>query len=91
MNQLWSITVDDYLEVVTRAKAAGLKPGDSMEAIFLEYMKEKGQASFARTEFTKEEILSELLEKNDSILDVTTDKEGKTKFQVINKKENEND
>jgi hypothetical protein len=41
MNSLWSITVEDYEEVVRRAREAGLKPGDSMEAIFLDYMHEK--------------------------------------------------
>ena len=42
MNSLWSITVEDYEEVIRRAKEAGLSPGDSMEAIFIDYMAEKG-------------------------------------------------
>lgn len=41
MNKLWSITLDDYIEVVKRAKANGKKPGDNMTEEFEQVMAEK--------------------------------------------------
>jgi len=41
MNHIWNITIDEYFEIVAIAKKLGLKPGDSMEEIFIAYMKAK--------------------------------------------------
>jgi hypothetical protein len=89
MNSLWSITVEDYEEVVRRAREAGLKPGDSMEAIFLDYMHEKQRKPFAHNEFTKNELLSNLAEKSGNILDISHNSEGVTEYKVIKKQKNE--
>ena len=87
MNSLWSITVEDYEEVIRRAREANLKPGDSMEAIFIEYMKEKGQKPFARNEFNKDELLSDLSDKCGKILEINTDTQGKQSYRVMKTKE----
>jgi len=87
MNAIWSLTIDDYLEVVRRSKEAGLKEGDSMEEIFIAYMREKGQSPIGHTELTREEQLNEMASHGQSILDIQTDKEGKTTFKVIKPEE----
>jgi hypothetical protein len=87
MNFLWSINADDYEEVVRRAKEAGLTPGDSMEAIFLEYMAEKNQKPISANEFTKDELLQQLAGKNGNVLDIATDKEGKQSYKIVKKVE----
>jgi hypothetical protein len=86
MRELWSITVEDYEEVVRRATEAGLEPGESMEAIFIDYMVEKGQKSFARTELNNEELLSDLTHKNKNILKIDIDTKGKSTYRVMKKK-----
>jgi hypothetical protein len=85
MNSMWSITIEDYEEVIRRAREAGLQPGDSMEAIFIEYMAEKGQQPFARNEFSKDELLQQLAEKNGNILDISTDDTGKQSYKIVKK------
>ena len=87
MNSLWSITVEDYEEVIRRAKEAGLSPGDSMEAIFIDYMAEKGQQPFARNEFNKEELMNHLTEQKGNILKINTDDKGKQSIELHKKKE----
>lgn len=89
MQSLWSITLDDYFEVVRRAKEAGLKAGDSMEEIFLNYMAEKNQKSIGSTELSMDELLKEGASHGKSILGMETDKEGKTKYKIVKKKEEE--
>lgn len=90
MRELWSITVEDYEEVVKRAREAGLEPGDSMEAIFVDYMIEKGQKSFARTELNNEELLNDLTQKNKNILKIDVDTKGKSSYRVMKKKDEPN-
>jgi hypothetical protein len=87
MNSLWSITMEDYMEVVRRAREAGVQPGDSMEAIFIEYMNEKGQKPFAHNEFNKEELLNDLSDKCGKILEINTDTQGKQSYRVMKTKE----
>lgn len=82
MNSLWKITIDGYLEIVARAKKAGLKPGDSMEEIFKQYAKEKKLKPFANTELNKAELLKEYTSHGKNILEGSTDKEGKTIFKA---------
>ncbi len=83
MNSLWAITIDDFLEVVKRGQEAGLKPGDSLEQIFKEYMQEKGQTPFGNTELTRDELLNDLSQKHGNVLDITTDSEGKSEYRII--------
>lgn len=87
MQSLWSITIDDYLEVVRRAKEANIQPGESMEAIFVQYMNEKGQRPCANTELTKDELIQKYIEKDKKICDITTDSQGKQSVRVITPKE----
>jgi hypothetical protein len=88
MKSLWSITVEDYEEVVRRAKEVGLNPGDSMEAIFVQYMNEKGQKPCANTELTKAELISEYTSHDKNILDISTDDKGKQVMKIHKKEEN---
>jgi len=53
MKSLWNLTIDDYFEIVNRAKANGKQVGDSMEEELIQYMKEKGQKPVANTELSK--------------------------------------
>lgn len=60
MNQLWQITIEDYLKVVRRAKAIGIKTGESMEPVFRDYLKEKGLKPLGHTELTIDELKTEM-------------------------------
>ncbi|MHA1736944.1 MAG: hypothetical protein ACTSWD_00055 [Candidatus Heimdallarchaeota archaeon] len=86
MKQLWSATSADILEVMKRAKANGKKPGDNIEEEFLAYMKEKNKKPFGHTELSKEELIEEAMTKNNSVLHIDTDKNGKTKYISYKKK-----
>ena len=88
MNFLYQITVDDYLEVVRRSREAGVLVGESMEAIFIDYMNEKQKNPICGTDLTKNEILGELTQKNDKILKIDTDSQGHQSYTVIEKKPN---
>lgn len=85
MRNIWNITIDDYLEVVSRAKDAGLKPGDSMETIFIEYMKEKNKKPPGATELNSKEFVQELTSHNQKVLEINVDKEGKSNFKIHKK------
>lgn len=88
MNQLWSVTVDQYFEIVQRAKDAGLKPGDDMTKIFKEYMAEQGLKPIGHTELTKDELAKEYASKNKNILDISHNSEGTPQIKVIKKNPN---
>jgi len=88
MNYLWNITVEDYLEVVRRAKAKGKQPGENIEAEFIEYMKEKGQKPAGATELTHDELLKEYASKGKSVLDIQTDDKGKQTIRVAKERYN---
>ena len=90
MNSLWSITPDDYFEIVKRSKEAGLKPGDDMTPIFLKYMEEKGKKPIGNTELTKNEMISEYLSHDKKVLDISVDEKGKSNYKIY-KKDNDND
>jgi hypothetical protein len=51
-------------------------------------MKEKGQRPLCATEFTHNEILAELAEKNGTVLDIEIDEKGKESYKFIKKDEN---
>jgi hypothetical protein len=88
MNELFSITLDDYIEVIRRAREAGIKDGESIEPIFFAYAKEKGITSFARTELNKAELLTDLAEKHGTIMDISTDEKGVQSLNIVKKEEN---
>ena len=86
MNSLWKITIDDYLAVVKLAKENGVKPGESMEKYFVQYMKEKGLKPTCHTELSKDELISEYASHDKKTLDISTDNEGKSIFKIYKPK-----
>ena len=82
MMQLWNITIDDYMEIVKRAQAGGLKPGESMQKYFIEYMNEKGKKPSGVTELTKDELLNEMASHNQNVLQQNVDKEGHATYKI---------
>lgn len=87
MKNLWSISVEDYLEVVRRAKEVGITVGESMEEIFIKYMEEKNKKSIGATELSMDEMLKEQASHGLNVLGMETNKEGKTQYKIIKKKE----
>jgi hypothetical protein len=87
MNSLWQITIDDYINIVEICQELGMKPGDDMEPVFIEYMKMKGQKPFGHTELNKEELLNDFTQKHGNILDISTDDKGKQTFEIHKKEE----
>lgn len=88
MNSLWNITIDDYLEIVKRSKEKGLKPGDDMTPVFLEYMAEKNQKPISNTELNKGELVQEYLSKDKKVLDINVDDKGKSSYKIFKKIDN---
>jgi hypothetical protein len=91
MNSLWSITIDDYLNVVEICQKLGRKAGDSMEDVFLAYMQEKGKRPFGNTELTKEEFIADLVQRKGNILNIETDDKGKQTYKIHKQGENNNE
>ena len=89
MRYLWSLNIDDYMEIVKRAKANGKKAGDSMEEELMQYMKEKDKKPIGATELNMDEMLKEQAYKGLSVLGIETSKDGKTKYKIIKKKKEE--
>lgn len=89
MHQIWSITADDYIKVVEIARELGVKPGESIEPIFLEYMALKGQRPIGNSELTTDEFLAEYASKGKKILHQQIDLQGHTTTRIIKKREEE--
>jgi len=87
MYYMWNLTTRDYLEIIKRAKANGRKAGDSMEEELHEYMKEKNQKPIGATELSMDELLKEQASHGKNVLGIETDEDGKTKYKIIEKKE----
>ena len=87
MNSLWSITAEDYLNVVKICQELGMEPGSDMTPVFVAYMEQKGVKPFAHNEFTKEELISHLTEQTGNILKINTDDKGKQSIELHKKKE----
>jgi len=85
MNSLWKIEIEDYLNVVKIAQELGRKPGESIEDVFLAYMEMKGMKPISANEFTKDELLQQLAEKNGNVLDIAINKEGKQSYKIVKK------
>lgn len=82
---MWKITIDDYLEICERAMTKGIKPGEPMEKVALEYMKEKGKKSLGATDLTIEELMKDAKEKGINSMAIEHDKEGKQKIKCFKK------
>lgn len=82
MKSLWRITLEDYNEILKRSLAKGIKPGESMEAVLREYMKEKGKKLIGHTELSFDEMLKEQTSHGKKVLGIET-KDGKTVFKKV--------
>ena len=87
MKYLWNITIADYFEIVKRAKAKGIKPGESMEQVLIDYMKEQNRKPLGATELTMDELLKEQASHGKNVLGIETDAEGKQTYKIAKKKE----
>ena len=63
----------------------GKKKGESFEDEMREVMKEKNQEPIGCTELSKEELLKDAMIKNNSILQINVNDEGKTEFKYYRK------
>lgn len=70
MNDVWSLSVDDYLEIVKRSRELGIKTGESMEEVLKEYMKEKGQKPIGKTDKDLDLLSGELREEGVKVLNM---------------------
>jgi hypothetical protein len=87
MKYIWSITADDYLEIIELAKKHGKKEGDSMEDELIEVMESKGKKALGATELTLNELAQEYASKGKSILSVEHDSQGQASYKVTKKDE----
>jgi hypothetical protein len=83
MQAIWKLSIDEYLEIVQIGQEMGLTAGDSLEPIFLAYMKMKGQKPEGMTELNRAELLTELASHNQKILDISVDLKGQQTFKII--------
>jgi len=91
MKYLWNITADEYFEIVELAKKHGKKAGDSMEAEFLQVMKNKNKKPVGATELTTEELMKEQASHGKSVLSIETDETGKQKYKIVKPKKDKKD
>ncbi|MEK6880629.1 MAG: hypothetical protein AABY22_13515 [Nanoarchaeota archaeon] len=89
MNHIWSLSIDDYLEIVRRAKEGGVLPGESIEKYLIEYMKEKEIQPIGATELTKEEYIEEVISHDKKILSIETNNDGKSEIKIHQKNNEE--
>jgi hypothetical protein len=89
MNQIWSLTIDEIIEIQDIARELGRKPGESYEDVLLAYMEIKGRKPLGMTELTKDEMLKEMVSKNNSVLQVDVDKNGKEKYTICKPLDNQ--
>lgn len=87
MQEIWSITIDDYINIIDMAKANGKKPGDSMEEELRTYMNIKNQKPVGRTELNKEEFIAECISKNQNVADFKIDNNGTCEMKIFKKKD----
>ena len=81
MNFMWSLSIDDILEVYDRAKKDCIQPGQSIEKYFLEYAKEKNIKPLGATELTKEEMINEATSHGKNVLNIEVNSDGDTKYK----------
>lgn len=87
MKAVWNLTIDEYLEIVKVSKELGIKPGESMEPVFLSYMKIKGRKPEGYTELNKEEFLNELKSNYKNILEIDTNSSGENTYNFHKKQD----
>lgn len=91
MKAIWSLTIEDYENIVKISKEVGIKPGESMEPVLIEYMKAKGQKPIGHTELNEQELLADTIAKTKKgILHHKVDKDGKTSYSIIKKRGEDN-
>lgn len=81
MNSIWKITIDDILKIYDRAKAGGVKEGESIERYFLEYAREKGIKPIGATELNKEELIKETTSHGKNVMSMGVDKDGRSIYK----------
>lgn len=84
MQNVWSISVDDYLAIIKLAKEHGKKPGDDMTDELIEYTNNKNIEPVGKTELNKDEYIKELSSHDKKILSIETDAKGQTSFNIHN-------
>ena len=89
MNFLWKMTIVDVLEIYRRARADGVKEGESIQKYVTEYMKEKNIKPIGATELTNEELMNEQASHGKNVLKIETDDHGETKIKFKKGKKNE--
>lgn len=67
---MWSITTEDYLEVIKLAQKNGKKPGDSIEKELFEVMSKKGKKPLGTTDMDIDLLTGELREKGFNVLNI---------------------
>lgn len=87
MKKMWKMTIDDYLNICDIAREIGMKPGDDLSLIVEIYMKEKGEKPFGLTEWTKEELIEQLMLKSKKMLHIQVDDSGKQSYKLIKRKD----
>ena len=87
--EIWQITISDYIEICNIAKEAGVQPGESIEQYIIDYMKEKNIKPIGHTELTKNEWITENVSKGHTVLDGNIDNKGKLTFKKHKKIDNE--
>lgn len=86
MNHIWQLeNLDEYFELVKRAKANGKKPGDDMSEELNEMMIEKCRKPLGATEMTSEEICNNETLKGKKVIQFKGDKIKMYKQKTINK------
>jgi putative heme iron utilization protein len=68
-NIIIHLTIDNYLELVERSKKAGIKEGESMQAVLDEMIKEGKITTVIKTERNKKDILKDV-QKHWKVLDM---------------------
>lgn len=70
MKQLWSLTIDQYLEVVELAQKNGVKPGESMQKEFEIVAKKYNLIPLGQTDMDKDLLTGNLREEGINVLNI---------------------
>jgi len=70
MNNLWQITIEQYLEIIELAKQHGKKEGDSMQEEFNEIMKKYKIKSLGTTNKDIDDLTGDLRENGIKVLNL---------------------
>lgn len=67
---MWSITIEDYVEIIDLAKKNGKKTGDNIEEEMLEIMKKKSKKPFGTTDKDIDMLTGELRDKGIKVINL---------------------